>query len=569
MTQQVERLPYTQVIPKSSYPRLRWGRPARALWLPIAITVLILIPLGLLLLKLLTPDWVLWRSLWESILPTLMLNTLILVVGVGLCTFVIGTAFAWLVSTYEFPLRWLFERALMLPLAIPTFVMGFIFMALFDFAGPVQSWWRDTFGKEAFFPDIHSAGGVILVMTLVLYPYVYVLARSAFREQSANTIEAARVMGLNRSQTFYRLVLPMARPSLVAGSILAMMEALTDYGAVKFFSFPTLSEGVVRIWEGRMDRDSAIQIAALLLFFALGVMMMERVLRGHARYYQSGGGSRGRRIARHPLRAWKSFIAVASCVALLGVAFVLPVAQLVSWTVSEISKQTVGGWQETYVTYISNSVTFAGTAAFVVVFCAVLVAHGVRASSMHGGNRQARWIARLVTLGYAMPGAVVGVGVLLFLSPIDFGINDLARSLGLTRPGLILTGTMTGLIYAYVVRFMSVGYNSVDSSLEKITPNMEYAARTLGANPFRILWRIYVPMMSTGMAAGALLVFVDVMKELPATLMLRPFGMDTLALWAYFLASESFWQAAALPSLTILAVGIVPVLLLMRVGDQK
>jgi iron(III) transport system permease protein len=261
-------------------------------------------------------------------------------------------------------------------------------------------------------------------------------------------------------------------------------------------------------------------------------------------------------------------VAVSACVTLLGIAFVLPLTQLVVWTVNEISKQTVGGWQDTYFAYIGNSVTFAATAAFVVVLCAVLVAHGVRASSLHGGKRQARWIARLVTLGYAMPGAVIGVGVLLFLSPIDFGINDLAKSLGLERPGLILTGTMTGLIYAYLVRFMSVGYNSVDSSLEKITPNMEYAARTLGAKPFRILWRIYVPLMSTGMAAGALLVFVDVMKELPATLMLRPFGMDTLALWAYFLASESFWQAAALPSLTILAVGVVPVVLLMRVGEK-
>jgi len=566
MSQRTEHLPVTaEVSPHWQFPR--WSL-ARGLWLPMLITLLILVPLGLLASSLLTPNWALWRSLWDSILPPMIWNTLVLVSGVGIGTFTLGTGFAWLVNAYDFPLRGVFDRALMLPLAVPTFVMGFIFMALFDFAGPVQTWWRATFGKEAFFPDIHSAGGVILVMTLVSYPYVYVLARAAFREQSANTIEAARVMGLNRRQTFLRLMLPMARPSLAAGALLAMMEALTDYGTVKFFSFPTLSEGIVRIWEGRMDRDSAIQIASLLLFFALGMLVMERVLRGRARYYQVGG-SRGRRAARHRLQGVKALLALGACMALLGMAFVLPLGQLILWTISELSRQTVGGWQDIYFMYIGNSVTFAGTAALVVVFLAVIVAHGVRASSLHGGRRQASWIARLLTLGYALPGAVVAVGVLLFLSPIDFGINDLAKSLGMQRPGLILTGTMTGLIYAYVVRFMSIGYNSVDSSLEKITPNMEQVARTLGARPFRILWRVYMPLMSAGIAAGTLLVFVDVMKELPATLMLRPFGMDTLALWAYFLASESFWQAAALPSLTILAVGIVPVLLLMRVGDRK
>lgn len=536
---------------------------------PLIVTALILTPLGLLVLRLLTPDWALWRGLWETVLPTMLLNTLTLVLGVGIGTFVIGTAFAWLVSAYEFPLRWVLERALMLPLAVPTFVMGFIFMATFDFAGPVQTWWRATFGREAAFPNIYSAGGVIIVMTLVLYPYVYVLARAAFAEQSANTVEAARVMGFSRMQTFFRLVLPMARPSLVAGAILAMMEAMTDYGTVKFFSFPTLSEGVVRLWEGRLDREGAIQLASLLLFFALGMFAFERALRGRARYYQQGGGSKGRRPARHRLRGLRALAATAACLLLLSAAFVLPTAQLVVWTIEEINRQTVGGWQNTYFTYISNSVTLASTASFFVVFFAVIVAHGVRSTSQRRGRRVARWIARLVTLGYAMPGAVVAVGVLLFLSPIDLSINQWARDLGLQRPGLILTGTMTGLIYAYIVRFMSVGYNSVESSLDKITPNMEHAARTLGVRPWGILRRVHLPMMSAGIAAGALLVFVDVMKELPATLMLRPFGMDTLALWAYFLASESFWQAAALPSITILAVGVIPVLLLMRVDERR
>lgn len=532
----------------------------------LLIAIAVVIPLAALGLHLITPNWALWRSLWETVLPTMLLNTMTLVLGVGISTLVLGTAFAWLVSAYEFPFRWIFERALILPLAFPSFVMGFIFMATFDFAGPVQSWWRATFGREAVFPDIYSASGVILVMSLVLYPYVYVLARAAFQEQSANTIEVARVMGYTRTQTFLRLVLPMARPSLVAGALLAMMEALTDYGTVKFFSFPTLSEGIVRIWEGRLDRDGAVQIAMLLMSIALALMVVERSLRGRARYYQMGG-SKGRRLERHRLHGGRAVLAVSACTALLSIAFILPVAQLIAWAVAEISQQTVGGWQKTYFTYIGNTVTLAGTAAFWVILLAVIVAHSVRRRAQ-GGSVSMRWIARLATLGYAVPGAAIAVGVLLFLSPIDFGLNDLARTLGLERPGLILTGSMVGLIYAYVVRFMSLGYNSTESSLEKITPNIEQAARTLGVGSFGVLRRVHLPMMSSGIAAGAILVFVDVMKELPATLMLRPFGMDTLALWAYFLASESFWQAASLPALTILLVGILPVLLLMRVGER-
>jgi iron(III) transport system permease protein len=239
------------------------------------------------------------------------------------------------------------------------------------------------------------------------------------------------------------------------------------------------------------------------------------------------------------------------------------------WTIREISRPSVGAWQEIYGNYILNSVTLAGGAAVLSIGLALILSYGTRRSSLTGEQRLARWITRLATLGYAIPGAVVAVGVLLLLAPIDHAINDFATNvLGVTAPGLIFTGSIGGLLYAYAVRFMAVGFNSVDSSLEKVTPNMEQAARTMGAGSGRVLRRVYVPLVSGGMAAGALLVFVDVMKELPATLLLRPFGMDTLALWTYFLAGESFWQAAAIPSLTILVIGLLPVLLLMRVGDR-
>ena len=540
---------------------------AKGLRLPILIAGLVIAPIALLVLELLTPNWALWEQLWGTILPTMLMNTLMLVVGVGIGTTLIGAGAAYLVTAYDFPLRTWLDKLLLLPLAVPTFVMGFVFMALLDYAGPVQTWWRASFGEDAFFPEIRSAGGVIVVMTLVLYPYVYVLARAAFREQSATTVEAARTLGLSRWQAFWRLILPLARPSIAAGAVLAMMEALTDYGTVKFYSFPTLSEGIVRVWEVRGDRASATELASLLLLFALGMIFLERALRGKARYYQQGGGVKGRRPLAHTLTGWKAWTATALCSGLLLLAFVIPVGQLLQWTLAELNKQTTSGWQEVYFQYIGNSMSLAGVAAIVVVLAALVLAQGLR-SGVGKQRRWTRWLARTANLGYAMPGAMVAVGVLLLLAPLDHSINRLALDLGLQRPGLILTGTMIGLIYAYVVRFMAVGYNSVDSSLEKITPNMEHAARTLGARRWRVLFRVQAPLLSAGMAAGAVLVFVDVMKELPATLLLRPFGMDTLALWTYFLASESFWQAAALPAVTIVLVGLVPVILLLRVGRQ-
>ncbi|NJL92848.1 MAG: iron ABC transporter permease [Anaerolineae bacterium] len=537
--------------------------------LALVIAGLVLLPIGQLVTGLLDPDWTRWGQLWATRLPTLLENTLLLVAGVGVGTFLLGTSYAWLVTAYDFPGRRVFEHALLLPLAVPSFVMGFVYLATFDFAGPVQRQWRAWFGSEVAFPNIQSTGGVVLVMTLVLYPYVYILARAAFQEQAASTFEAARVMGYSRLQTFLRLVLPLARPSLAAGTSLAMMEALTDYGTVSIFSYPTLTEQVVIEWEGRWDGDFAVEFASMLLLFALGMVVLERALRGRAKYYQAGG-SRGRHPSRKHLRGGQRWLATLLCLALLSVAFILPTAQLTSWAISEMQAPSVGDWDTAvYTEYMTNSVRLAGYAAGIVVVLALLVAHGARATSIGGQRPLVRGIVRLVTLGYALPGAVIALGVLLLVTPIDHQVTDfLETHLGRQERSLIFTGTMTGLLYAYIVRFMAVGYSSIDASLEKIKPSMEEAARTLGARPWRVLWRIHTPLVSTGLAAGSILIFVDVMKELPATLLLRPFGMDTLALWSYFLARESFWEAAALPALSILVVGLLPVFVLMRLGGR-
>ncbi|MCU0498447.1 MAG: iron ABC transporter permease [Anaerolineae bacterium] len=526
--------------------------------LPLLVACLVAIPVGFLAFQLLIPRWEIWQQLWETTLPRMLGNTLFLLVVVGIGTFTIGTGLAWLVTAYRFPARGLFDRALLLPLAIPSFVMGFVFMATFDFTGPVQTFLRDLFGR-GFRINIRTGWGAAIVLISVLYPYVYMLARAAFREQAASTFEAARVMGYSRVRALFKLILPLARPSLIAGVTLALMETITDFATVRFFSFPTLSEGVVRLWEGRMDRDAAIEVATLLLFLALGLILLERSLRGQARYYQAGG--KGRRPERVQLRGVSAWAAFVICLLVLGFAFVLPAGVLSVWTYREIViGSEIGTWETVYGQYIFNSFSFAGSAAILTVLLAIGVAAGVRGH----GTRFARGLARFATLGYALPGSVIAVAVLLVIAPIDHLLIDL----GVTS-SLILTGSMIGLLYAYVVRFMSVAYNSVEASLDKVRPNMEQAARTMGAGSTRILWRVQIPLVANGIAVAMILVFVDVMKELPATILLRPFGMDTLAVWTYMLAAESFWQAAALPAMTILVVGLLPVLILMRVGEQS
>ncbi|MCS6871421.1 MAG: ABC transporter permease subunit, partial [Anaerolineae bacterium] len=391
-------LTQTQTVRET--PARRTGRLRGRLLLPLIVAGMVVLPILNLLSALLNPSFEMWERLWATILPRMLGNTLLLLGGVGTLTLIIGTGMAWLVTAYNFPLRAFFERALLLPLAVPTFVMGFVYMATFDFAGPVQTTLRAWFGQSFRPPDIRSIWGAVLVMSLVLYPYVYLLARAAFREQAATTFEAARTMGYSRAQTFFRLVVPMARPSLVAGAALAMMEAMTDFATVRFFSVPTVSEGIVRLWEGRQDRAGAIELSLLLLGVAVCLIVLERTLRGKARYYQSDGASR--RPPRAQLRGMAAIAAVGINVLLLSAAFVLPVGQLIAWTLRYI-QTSLGGWRAVYGQYVLNTFGLAALAATITVFLALLIANGVRLS----GGRFGRVVARLATLGYAVPGAVI------------------------------------------------------------------------------------------------------------------------------------------------------------------
>lgn len=525
--------------------------------LMLGLALAVLAPLLLVATNLLSPSRAIWAHLWETRLPEMLLQTALLVVAVGLGTLVLGTGLAWLVSAYTFPGRSLFAWLLVLPLAMPGFVLGFVFMATFDYAGPVQTALRAWLGPTVWFPEIRSLGGAALVLTLVWYPYVYLLARAAFAEQSATTLDAARALGLDGGQRFFQLVLPLARPSLAAGVTLVVLETLTDFATVRYFNVMTLSEGIFRIWEGMMDRDAALELATLLLLVALGLILLERALRGQARYTQAGGTVQ--RLVPQPLAGWRAAAASGVCLLVLALAFVLPAAQLVAWTIAELRSPTLSSADGVAWRYIGVTVGLAGGAAALAVLVALLLASGGRL----GAGRLTRAAVRLATLGYAMPGAVVAVGTLMLLAAID---NTLYTT-GLAG-GLLLTGSIAGLLYAYLVRFLAIAYGSADASLEKVTPRLVEAARCLGAGQARIVWRIHTPLVRAGLLAGAMLVFVDVMKELPATLMLRPFGMDTLAIWTYMLAAESFWQPAAFPALLIVAVGAVPVALLVRAGEQ-
>ena len=536
----------------------RYSFPA----LPFIIAVLVVLPVAVVASSLLSPTREVWLHLWNTLLPEMLRNTIILLAGVGIGTFILGAGLAWLVVAYRFPGRSVFEWLFVLPMAVPTYIMGFVYMSTFDFAGPVQSFLRQHLGVLHWFPEIRSGGGAILVMTLALYPYVYMLAKAGFQGLSSNTFEAARVMGYGSGSVFVRIALPLARPAIAGGLVLALMEALADFATVRFFNFLTLADGVMRIWFGMMDMRAATELAGLLAFFALAVILFEQALRGRSRYYQAGGKAPG--VPPIELAGWQKWAATGISLLVVGVAFGIPMFQLLSWSAAEIKLMPAGA-AEVYLELISNSLLLAGLAAFFAVITALILASGVRTK----GGATARMLGRLATTGYAIPGAVVAVGILVTVAAFDHAINDMLDKWWGISIGLILTGSLVGLIYGYVVRFMAVAYNSVDAGLEKITPNITMSARMLQAGSWRILWRIHLPLITPGIFAGAVLVFVDVMKELPVTLMLRPFGYDTLAVWVWQMAAESMWSGAAIPAVAIVLTGIVPVILLTRAVGRK
>jgi len=530
-------------------PRDPWPLAAGGVALVVATPILVVVS------SLVTPSLDIWSHLWQTQLLELIWNTLTLSFGVGGGVVLLGTGLAWLVTMYRFPGRAVFEWLLILPLAVPAYVIGFVYRGLFDYTGPVQSGLRRVLGPGIWFPDIASFGGVVLVMTLVFYPYVYLLARTAFLEQSETTLEAARALGARRTAVFWRVALPLARPSIMAGLSLAVMEALADFGTVAIYGYNTFTVAIYRVWFGLFNRQAATELASMLLLFTLAIFVAERALRGRARFYQT------ERKAHSPtptmLTGWRAWAASGAAGAVVGVSFLLPVTQLVIWTVTGL---TGPDFDDRYPGFMVNTVTLGALAAILAVGAAVLVAYGLRLSR----SRIVATCARIASMGYALPGSVIAVGVLGPLAFVDHGLDALLRHTAGISSGLLLTGSMGGLVFAYLVRFLAVSVQTVEASLVKVTPSMDMAGRSLGLSPGGVLRRIHLPLIRGGLCTGAILVFVDVIKEMPATLLLRPFGYETLAVRIWQFTSESFWEAAALPALTIVAAGMLPVLILAR-----
>jgi iron(III) transport system permease protein len=496
-----------------------------------------------------------------TVIPRAALETGALVLLVMAGVIVLGTTSAWLVAAHDFPGRRVFEWALLLPLAMPGYIVAYAYTDFLQFSGPVQGALRDAFGWQRgdyWFPEIRSLPGAAFVFAVVLYPYVYLLARTAFLSRTASMIDAARSLGLSPWRTWLHVNLPLARPAVAAGALLALMETLADYGAAAYFGLQTFTTAIYRAWFALGDRLAASQLAAVLLLLVLLVMATERHLRGRARYFAAPNSARP--APRTPLSGAVGILAALACLLPLLAGFLLPtgiLVQLLVPTLDEVPWTRYWGW-------LANTLTLALAAALITLAAVLVLSYLLRLQPDGRSGTLVRLAARLMGLGYAVPGAVIAVGVLVPLAAFDNALDAWLRAtLGLSS-GLLLTGTVVALLYAYLVRYFAVAQQPVEAGLARITPAMDASARSLGAGPIEVFRRVHLPLLSPSLLAAGLLVFVDVMKELPATLVLRPFNFDTLAVMAYQMAADERLGEAALPSLTIVLVGLLPVVWLSR-----
>ena len=498
-----------------------------------------------------------WAHLAQTVLADYVQNSLLLCLGVGLGVAIFGVATAWLTAMHEFPGRRFFEWALVLPLAVPAYVMAYVYTDFLQFVGPVQTALRETFGwshGDYWFPDIRTLPGAVLMFVCVLYPYVYLLARNAFIERAGGMLEAARTLGLGPWRAFFTVSLPLARPAVATGVALALMETLADYGTVAYFAINTFTTGIYRAWFSLGDRIASAQLAAMLLGFVLLLVVGERLSRGRARYHNTTGRHRPHPGAR--LGGGAAFLAFGACILPLGLGFLLPAGLLLKMALTEGDAQ----FGTRFLLLSRNSFVLAGVTAFIAVGFSLLLAYSARQSR----TLLTRGLNRLVGMGYAVPGAVIAVGVLIPVTRLDNWLAAQWQAWLGTNPGLLLTGGIAALVYAYLVRFLAVALQTVGASLAKITPAMDDASRSLGAGQGETLRRVHVPILRGSLFTAGLLVFVDVMKELPATLVMRPFNFDTLATQAYTLASDERLAEASTAALAIVGVGLLPLIALSR-----
>jgi iron(III) transport system permease protein len=442
----------------------------------------------------------------------------------------------------------------MLPLAMPAYVLAFVLVGLLDYAGPIQTWLRESLGYNGWFPGIRSTGGVMLTLTLALYPYVYLLARAAFLSQGRRAMEAAQTLGMSRRRAFWRVALPMARPWLAGGLMLALMESLADFGTVAIFNFDTFTTTIYKAWFALFNLPAAAQLASLLVLFVLMLAWLEGRNRRAQRFHVKGG--QGNPIVLHGWRRWG---ATGICLTVLLLAFGVPVLQLLRWTIKVWAEDV----DERYWGFVLHSLMLSGMTAVIVAAMALLLTHLARRFV----DPATRWLKRLAILGYAVPGTVLAVGVFIPIAWLDNYLIEAANALG-SPSTQILKGTLAVMLLALAARFLAVGHQPVDAAMQRITRNQEDAARSLGISGRALLWRLHLPMLRRGILSAMLLVFVETLKEMPITLMTRPFGWDTLAVRVYEMTSEGMWENAALPSMFIVLAGMLPVLFLIRETEK-
>ncbi|NVK43333.1 MAG: iron ABC transporter permease [Oceanospirillaceae bacterium] len=542
-----------------SQPRL--PRPRLAGWYTLAWSIALIVALPVLAVFYLAlfPDENIWSHLASTVLPVYVITTIELVVGVSLLSMVAGVGSAWLVTLCRFPGRRLFEWALLLPFAVPAYVIAYVYTDLLEFAGPVQGALRTLFGWETardyWFPEIRSLGGAIVMLSLVLYPYIYLLARAAFLEQSVSLRDASRLLGCNAWQSFWRISLPIARPAIAVGVSLVSMETINDFGTVDYFAVKSLTAGIYDTWLNMYNLGGAAQIASLMLIFVVMLITLERKARERQKQFHSA--DRFSVMEPYRLRGWRAAVATAFCLMPVVCGFVIPCG-LLAWYASGYLDQL---WSEDFLSYASHSFTLSLTAAVVSIAIAVVLAYARR---LYSERRSLQFAVRFSSLGYAMPGAVLALGVIIPLAAFDNSVDAFMRRHFDVSTGLLLSGTTFALVLAYVVRFLAVSTGAVDSSLSKVTPSMDMAARSLGQTASGTLMRVHLPLIRGGLLTALLVVFVDCMKELPATLIMRPFNYDTLATFVYQYASDEMLERCSLAALLIVLVGVLPVILLSR-----
>ena len=527
-------------------------------WWVITIAIVMALPILVILGFVIQPFNENWQHLLDNLLLEYVINSLWLIIGVSFGVLSMGIVAAWLTSSCEFPGRRILSWALLLPLAIPAYIVAYTYTGMLEFSGPVQTQLREWFGwgfGDYWFPEIRSLVGAVCMLSLVLYPYVYMMARAAFLEQSVSVLNASRTLGDTPLSGFFSVALPLARPAIITGLSLALMETLADYGTVQYFGISTFTTGIFRTWYGLDDSVTTAQLASLLLTFVIVLIVLERYSRHRAQFHNLTNTANND-AQRFKLSGWKAFSALVACSLPVIFGFVLPAGQLLFWTVT--TAQTT--LNADFFTLASNSLVLASIAALSAVVLALLLGYAKRLLDAP----TVRVSVFIASMGYAIPGTVIAIGVMLPFAWFDNTLDQwLRESFGISS-GLLLSGTLFALVFAYTVRFLSVSIQAVDAGLSKIKPSMDDAGRSLGLSPLGVLKEIHFPLIKGTVLTALLLVFVDVLKELPATLILRPFNFNTLAVRAYEMASDEQLADAGAPALMIVLVGLIPVILLSR-----